>query len=455
MSTYLIQDPHHPYASRFIQVMRERYGLRPVAVRTVSDTARHSRRDACLPASEFAASYVVADGDVEGFAAHLRQAHPDLIAVIPYSEETLELAAALQARLPLRWNDSATISRFRHKAAMRSHLRRVAPSVRLNFHCPVGSAADVQALGADLPGRFVLKPNSGFASRGVAVFRAEQVRAVRAFFQENPGLYLLEQFIEGPLYAVDGLVDAEGRCLVASIFSSGRQFLNGTPVVSANGTLVHEDTPLFAELAGYATAVVVATGLRRSPFHVEVARDALGPCLIEVGARLVGHSHAFTCDRVHGGALDFFGRAAAGYLGAPVDTRLSFSHYNRVQAAQVCGASELEGTAYRVRGVKEVEALPSFDRWIVKPAPGMALARTTDRFTLPYSLVLTGPRDGEDLAEVGAQVHRTLQLDTTAPALHRVRIQGALLAGKMWNRLAWVGTAGRARGAPARLGTPD
>jgi hypothetical protein len=174
---------------------------------------------------------------------------------------------------------------------------------------------------------------------------------------------------------VDGLVDAEGEVLVASIFSSGRRHLNGCPVVYADGALIHHDTPLFDELGAYARKVLRAVGLRRSPFQMEVVRDARGPCLVEVGARLVGHSHAFTCQRVHGGAFDFFGLAAAGYFGKPMDLRLSFEHYDRVQAVKVYGASEVEGTAYEVRGVEEVEALPSYGEKIAPEAGQECFAR--------------------------------------------------------------------------------
>ena len=444
MGTVLIQDPHHEYATRFVQLIGERYGHRAIAFFTRSAKERFYRRKECLPDSAFAAVYEMDPADVDGFAAQLRTRHPDLRAVIPYSEETLELTAALQERLGLNWNDGPTLARFRRKAALKDHLRRTAPSVRLNFSCAVSSAAEVFALGDALPLKFVLKPDSGYGSRDVGIFKRCDRAAVEKFFARSPNRYVLEEFLEGTLYAVDGLVDAAGNVLVASVFSSGRQERNGCPVVYANGALVPEDTALFGELASYARAVVSASGLRRSPFHLEAMRDARGPCLIEVGARLVGYSHAFTCERVHGGAFDFFGLAAAGYLGEPMDLRLSFARYNQLQAVKVYGASDVEGAVCQLEGVDEVEALPSFDRWIVRPRLGADLHRTVDLFTVPYSAILVGPREGPPLPAVGERVHRLLRLQTQASsALQRLQLDGSRLAAKAAQKLSWM--AERAR----------
>jgi hypothetical protein len=443
VGTYLIQDPHHEYASRFIRLIRERHGHRPIAFFTRGAKERFYRRHDCLPEGEFAAVYEVDPADLRGFAARVRERHPDLQAIVPYSEETLQHTAELQEGLSLRWNDAQTLARFFRKSALKDHLRRAVPSLRLNFSCRVTSAAEVVALGDSLPPTFILKPDSGFGSRGVAVFTREMRAEVEKFFARTPDACVLEEFLHGPLYAVDGLVDAEGEVLVGSIFSSGRRHLNGCPVVYANGALIHHDTPLFDELGAYAREVLRAVGLRRSPFHMEVVRDARGPCLIEVGARLVGHSHAFTCERVHGGAFDFFGLAAAGYFGKPMDLRLSFEHYDRLQAVKVYGASEVEGTAYEVRGLEEVEALPSFDRWIVKPRPGVELRRTVDLFSVPYSLVLVGPRRGEPLGVVGERVHEMIRFETGGSILGRARVGGEALADKMRRKLGWMAEQAR------------
>ena len=95
----------------------------------------------------------------------------------------------------------------------------------------------------------------------------------------------------------------------------------------------------------------------------------------------MGHSHAFTCQRVHGGAFDFFGLAAAGYFGKPMDLRLSFEHYDRVQ--------------------------------------------------------------GEPLGEVGERVHAMIRFETGGSILDRARVGGEALADKMRRKLGWMAEQAR------------
>ncbi|MFL5319630.1 MAG: acetyl-CoA carboxylase biotin carboxylase subunit family protein [Myxococcaceae bacterium] len=443
MGSYLIQDPQHEYASQFIRLLWERYGHRPIGLFTRGPKERFYRRNECLPDSHFAAVYEWDGADVAQLCARIKSRHPDLQAVIPYSEETLELTAKMLPRLGLRWNSSDVLERFRKKAALKDRVRRVAPSVRINFTARVSSFEDARQLGDSLPAKFILKPDSGFGSRGVAIFRREELPRVEIFFACAPGSYVLEEFLEGTIYAVDGVVDEEGKPSIASVFSSGRRTLNGSPVVYGDGFLVHQDTPLFSELAAYAADVIRATELRRGPFHMEVMRDAQGPCLIEVGARLIGHSHAFTIERVHGGGLDLFGIAARAYLGLPMEPRVDFAQYNSVQAAKVYGASTEEGVVYAIDGSSSVEQMDSFDRWIVRPKVGTELHRTTDLFTVPYSAVLVSKRDGEPITNAANAVHSAMKIHCSGDLVQKIRVDGDRLASKVKNKLGWIAEQAR------------
>ena len=72
------------------------------------------------------------------------------------------------------------------------------------------------------------------------------------------------------------------------------------------------------------------------------------------------------------------------------------------------------------------------------------LRRTVDLFTVPYSLLLVGPREGEPLPAVGEEVHRMLRLDTQpSSALQRLQLDGSRLAAKAAQKLSWM--AERAR----------
>jgi len=78
---------------------------------------------------------------------------------------------------------------------------------------------------------------------------------------------------------------------------------------------------------------------------------------------------------------------------------------------------------------------------------GARLKRTVDLFTVPYSLVLVGPRDGESLVEVGERIHRLLQFKTHAPPLTRARVATATFWTRLCNKAGWL--AERARCALA------
>ncbi len=91
--------------------------------------------------------------------------------------------------------------------------------------------------------------------------------------------------------------------------------------------------------------IMQATGLKRSPFHMEIKVDDRGPCLIEVGARLVGHGNAELCGKMHGD-LDLFDLAAHYYLSnhdyGPVS--LNWNRYDATDVRYVHGIAERSET---------------------------------------------------------------------------------------------------------------
>lgn len=448
MGSYLVQDPHHPYVARFVELVRERYGHRPIGFFTDPKARYYRRNELTTPREAFVGTYELSGSlDARAFAAMVRARHPDLIGILPYSEETIDSAVELLPHLGLSWNTAEVLARFRKKAELKAFIAQSAPSIRLNVSLNVSSAQDVRALGTLLPAKFILKPEDGYGSRGVAIFTWQQLGELDAFFAHAPGRYVLEEYLDGPLYTVDGLVDAGGEVHVSTVFSSGRRTLNGCPVVYADGFLVQQDVPLFAELAAYAKAVMCATKLLRCPFHLELIVDSRGPCLVEVGARLIGHSHAFTLERLHRGSWDVFGAAAQAYFTNEHPAPIDYTAYNSVQAAKIYGASEQESIAYAVSGTREVSQLSAFDRWIVKPTVGQALHRTKDLFTVPYSLVLVSQRDAEPIADVAAQVHRLIRFNGESSVINRLVVDASALGRKVQTKVGWVATnVLRARG---------
>jgi biotin carboxylase len=292
---YLIQDPYHAYAARFIEHFHRKYGYRAICFYTDRrERLRHEPHFPVLRSECVAASYDIGTSGLARFAAHVA-AHHDVVAALPFNEPAVLPAAELARHLGLSWAQPEVMRRFQDKFALKEHLRRVNPEIPMNASQRVETVADVQAARRH-PAyqRFVLKPNEGFGNRSIGMFDAATPEAeIDDFLRRLPGArVLMEQYIDGPEYFVNGQVDGEREVTVVAIFQYVRVPANGRRNIDSETLLVPHRDPRFAQLARYTQQVVQAAGLRRSPFHLELKIGETGPCLIEVGARLAGHSNA-------------------------------------------------------------------------------------------------------------------------------------------------------------------
>ena len=121
---FVIQDPYHDYAVRFIRQMRHQYGWRAVCYYTDTQDLRrsfHSYPELQDP-DLVSASYRVAESGMDAFIAHLATAH-DVRAVVPHYEPAVLNAGRIVAGLGLSWNPrrswpgSATRSRSKPTCA--------------------------------------------------------------------------------------------------------------------------------------------------------------------------------------------------------------------------------------------------------------------------------------------------------------------------------------------------
>jgi len=239
---------------------------------------------------------------------------------------------------------------------------------------------------------------------------------------------------------VDGLVDERGEVRVAGVFASGRTSANGSDVVYGDGWLIHQNTGLFRDLERYARAVMEASGLRRCPFHMEVIVDDRGPCLVEVGARLVGAGVAFDYALAHGGGFDFFAAATHGFLSAEPygEPGFDWDRYNSLQIMDVNGVMTRSGIVVRASGVEAVERMPEFHRWFVKPAVGQLAVPTTDLNTMPYSLILRGTGTLEELRGAAAAVKRAIDLEVDGPLFTKLTARFRRRLERLPLRLGWI-----------------
>jgi hypothetical protein len=435
----LILDPHNEYGVLFIESIYRRHG-RPSVCLCTNRRERLACQDALnrLAPEWVAASYDIEDVPKGQLAAQLRARHR-IQAVIPFDELSVLPAVELASRLGLTWPQPEIMRRFRNKAALKQYLRDTTPHLRINASRLVRGAGEVFALRKQAPyRRFVLKPNDGYGNRHIGMFAFDSSEAqIRAYFRRIKGEVLMEEYIGGTEYFVNGQVDADGRVFIIAVFEYLRGAVNGRHNIDLETTQVPHGTHLFDNIASYAEEVVRATRLTRSPFHLELKVDEHGPCLIEVAARLAGHGNATLCGKLHGLQLDVIDWAAHYYLGTADYgvPPLNWGQYNSLITRYVHGVARKRERLYELGGIAEVEALPEFYAWVQKPVIGMRVQPTVDCLTMPWSLLLRAPTQ-EQTATAARMVRQLIVWNTRV---------GYAKRAALWLRLAMLKGPARLR----------
>jgi biotin carboxylase len=336
---------------------------------------------------------------------------PELVGVVAWDEESVLLGAALGERLGLGWNPLAVVERCRDKAVMKRWLARHG-RVRINAAATVRTADEARAFQRRL-GRWpvVVKPTGGAGSEHVFFAKGDDdlLRRCQQVLESGAGEVLLEEYVGGPEYAVNGQVDRSGDLLVTDVWVYDRRASHGIDNLYFETTTVPTFDPVFRPLAGYAAAVVEDLGLRRAPIHMEVKVDERGPCLIEVGARPAGGNLPLLASRLHGRSL--LELAAVHWLGElPVrGDDISYESYDHAAAKVVLGVQAQRVARTRgLAGTDEVERLPSFAGWGMVRPPGTSVPVTRDLETRSWEVYLVH-EDRRQLAVDAERVRRALR----------------------------------------------
>ena len=225
----------------------------------------------------------------------------------------------------------------------------------------------------------------------------------------------MEEFLDGEEYYVNGQVDADGEVTPIAIQLYRRGVVGERSNIALGHRTIRPDDEHFDALFAYARAVIAASGLTRSPFHMEVKVDERGPCLIECGARLVGWAAGLEDSAAHGPQLDVV-RIAGHYWLRPdhIDIPLDFDHYLSRHGVHVIGNTLESGIARAVHGVKEMEANPAFFRWVRKPRVGKTVEPTVSTESILWGVHLVS-RDKRQLDEAAAWALDNISVDVVDP----------------------------------------
>ncbi len=390
---YVIQDPYHEYGAPFMELIHRKYGHRAICVYTNRrERVSHGSTVSQLRSMGVEAAYDVDTERIKEFAAVLLSRY-NVAAIIPFNETSVATAAKLAGELGLSWAQPQVMSRFRDKFSLKEHLRHTAPTLRMNASHRVRTTSDVVALGRK-PSyrRFVLKPNDGYGNRNIGLFDSGSAeREIAEYFHRLGNTdVVMEEYIGGVEYFVNGQIDSRGHVTTISIFEYVRRPANERHNIDYEAIKVPHGTVQFSRLANYAERVVLASGLRRNPFHLELKVDQHGPCLIEVAARLPGHGNALLSGELHGPRCNLIELASHYYFhSSDFDSLpLNWAAYNAQAVRYVHGISHRRERLYDLEGIVQIEALPEFCRWVKRPQIGAHVEQTIDALTMPWSLIL-------------------------------------------------------------------
>ncbi|NJL28677.1 MAG: ATP-grasp domain-containing protein [Thermoanaerobaculia bacterium] len=410
---YVIMDPIGTYASRIMEFLG---GLELEAIGVFTSQrnvhaweARWSRELGHLTSDVYLATE---HDDLEELAARVEHDWPGGFAgIIPWDEMSILRGAQLGELLELGWNPVRVIERCRDKHVMKAWLRRTG-KVRINASRVVRNAEEALGFQAEL-GRWpiVVKPSADAGAHFVSFAGnpGELLRGCQQVRENGRGDVLLEEYIAGDEFAVNGIVDKDGDLLVTDVWYYDKRASHGIANLYYQSIKVGSSEEIFWLLARYAAAVVEALELRRSPLHMEVKVDDDGPCLIELGARFAGGDQPVLASKLHGRSL--FELAACHYLAdLPVTAMdVHYERYDSLEARIISGIQTVEiPRVQAVLGLEEVQELPSFDSIGVLRRPGMPAPQTRDLDTKAYEVYLVHP-DPRQVARDAHEVRRLLR----------------------------------------------
>lgn len=204
--------------------------------------------------------------------------------IVAVHEKVMLLAAELRTEYGLPGLDADTARLFRDKVRMKQAVLD-AGAARVPAFAPLRDPADLAALDWST-GRKVVKSCFGAGSQDVHVVdtRAQAEALVRGLDLSHDA-WEVEEFVEGPMYHCDAVVQDGGVrfAAVSEYLSKPGDF---TPGGIGGSVLLHPDEPLHRRVLELNEKVLRALGLEEGVTHLEVfhtAEDELVFC--EVAAR--------------------------------------------------------------------------------------------------------------------------------------------------------------------------
>ena len=270
-----------------------KYGYEPLLVETaVPEEERAYNRwlhDKYYSYSESGPAEIIEIGeDYADALARIAALEPE--AILPGSDEGVELAARLSADLGLKGNDPKNLPQMRDKELMQEALKNAGLRyIRGRKISTVKEALDFRKETG--VGKVVIKPASGEASIGVCICDNEE--EIRKAIELNQNLhlngngFLIQEFIDGQEYIVD-MVSCGGKQYPTIAFNYSKTEIPGAGKAYNLMDCAWSGAPEFKSIVDYAKKATQAIGYAYGASHSEYMVDKDGPVLIEINCRVCG-----------------------------------------------------------------------------------------------------------------------------------------------------------------------
>lgn len=348
----------------------------------------------------------------------------DIVAVIAASEPGVCLADLLSEKLCLATTNGTVLSKAR-----RNKFDMVEAIKKANLATPLylssNSLEEINHwIDQNTSFPVVVKPLESAATDGVFVCHNpsdvevafKSIILTDNVFGTKNQFVLVESFLYGDEYVINS-VSCNGKHKVNDIWIYRKQEVEGRKIYDRE-ELLDFDGAKQEILVTFAHQVLDAVGIKYGASHVEIILTEKGPAIVEVGARISGATNIASSQECVG--HDAVNLTVDAYVDPEAFMR-SYKEVNRVNkyGMVIDLASFQEGMVVGENFTKELSALPSLKKMVIKKSPGDMLKKTCDLMSSPAKFHLAHESkeqlmlDYEKIQEVGRTSGFVLKLDKT------------------------------------------
>lgn len=345
----------------------------------------------------------------------------ELLAISCRGEDYIEMFARIIPFVPyLRTPTSESLKWASDKLSMRRRLytynKKITPDYMVVTNTTTETLERIeQKLGFPL----VVKPTGLAASRLVTIcFHKQELettlkkvfKKINSVYQETGGNWtpqvLVEQFMDGEMYSIDGYVSARGKVQLTPLvhIQTGRKigFDDFFGYIQMTPSGLNTDNVKAAR--NVASQAVHALALRSTSVHIELMKMESGWKVIEIAARQGGYRH-------HLYQYSFGINHTINDILIRIPEEVRIKRKVKGYAAYMKFFAKKEGRLTKLTGIKRAQELGSFKEIVVNKKIGDLCTFAKNGGTSVFNILLSNPQKSELLADI-RRLEQMTQIET-------------------------------------------